>query len=64
MVDQSRTVKCPYCQNRLSYRLVRVRCPYCDNTMVFSLPEYAFHDGLIGCETLPQEESSENWRLL
>ena len=50
MVDQSRTVKCPYCQNRLSYRLVRVRCPYCDKTMVFSLPEYAFHDGQIGCE--------------
>ena len=50
MVDESRVVKCPYCEKSLSYNLVRVKCPYCDKAMVFSLPEYAFYDGPIGCE--------------
>ena len=50
MVDESRVVRCPNCENRFFYQLVRVRCPYCDKVMVFSLPEYEFHDGQIGCE--------------
>ena len=50
MVDESRVVTCPYCEKRLSYPLVRVKCPYCDKVMVFSLPEYAFYDGPVGCE--------------
>ena len=50
MVDESRVVRCPTCENEFFYQLVRVRCPYCDRMMVFSLPEYEFHDGQIGCE--------------
>ena len=50
MVDKSRVVKCPHCEKLLSYQLVRVKCPYCDKVMVFSLPEYAFYNGQIGCE--------------
>ena len=49
-MDQSRVVKCPYCNRSLQYRSVRVKCPYCDNMMEFPLPEYAFHVGTVGCE--------------
>ena len=50
MIDESRVVACPHCERLFEYQLVRVRCPYCDKTMVFSLPEYEFHTGQIGCE--------------
>ena len=50
MVDNSRIVKCPHCKQLMSYQLVRVKCPYCDNLMVLPLPEYAFYEGVIGCE--------------
>ena len=50
MGDESRVVRCPNCERDFFYQLVRVRCPYCDRMMVFSLPEYEFHDGQVGCE--------------
>ena len=50
MVDESRVVECLYCKNLMAYQLIKVRCPYCDEVMVFSLPEYEFYDGQIGCE--------------
>ena len=50
MTDESRIVQCPHCEKWLSYQLVKVKCPYCDKTMVFSLPEYEFYEGPIGCE--------------
>ncbi len=50
MADKSRVVTCPNCERKFFYQLVRVRCPYCNRTMEFSLPEYEFHDGQIGCE--------------
>lgn len=27
-----------------------MQCPYCDDTMTFSLPEYEFHKGVVGCK--------------
>ena len=50
MVDAARVMKCPNCQKSLFSPLVRIRCPYCDREMIFSLPEYAFYEGPIGCE--------------
>lgn len=50
MLDKSRAYTCPNCNKQLIARRVRVKCPYCDNEMTFSLPEYEFYDGQIGCE--------------
>ena len=50
MADKARISTCPHCSKPVLYRMVRVRCPYCDNSMAFSLPEYEFYDGVIGCE--------------
>ena len=50
MADESRVVQCPNCERRFFYQLVRVKCPHCDQMMVFSLPEYEFFSGTVGCE--------------
>ena len=50
MMDKSQISNCPHCGKSIRYRAVRVRCPYCDASMTFSLPEYEFHKGVVGCE--------------
>ena len=50
MVDKTRISNCPHCGKSVLYRAVRVRCPYCDASMAFSMPEYEFYKGIVGCE--------------
>ena len=50
MVDKARISNCPHCGKLVQYRMVMVRCPYCDASMAFTLPEYEFYEGVVGCE--------------